>query len=128
MPLRYLLLALLLITAGCDRATGVKINGTVTLDDAPLPTGSIKFFYGDQVPAGIAEIKAGRFTCDCKPEGKMRVEITAIRDATQVDKAAGMGVPKVQYLPRRYNMDSELTADIAADATKELEFKLSSKP
>ena len=66
-------------------------------------------------------------SCDCKPEGKMRVEITAIRDATQVDKAAGMGVPKVQYLPRRYNMDSELTADIAADATKELEIKLSSK-
>jgi hypothetical protein len=117
------------LLGGCgSRQPGVKISGTVTLDNQPLPSGSIKFFYGDQIPAGIGEITTGRFECYCLPKGELRVEITDVRAAQQADKAAGLGVPKIQYLPKRYNAESKLTAYVTESTTEEFQFKLTSKP
>jgi hypothetical protein len=130
------LLALgVLVTAGCSDSRRQSIEGAVTLDGQPLADGSIKLLpsEGTQGPTAGATIQNGQFSIDASKGtfvGRFRVEILATRPSGRwvVDPVTGEKIAvREQYLPARYNAQSELTADIAAGQPNRLEFTLVSK-
>ncbi|WP_437230018.1 hypothetical protein SH661x_001740 [Planctomicrobium sp. SH661] len=66
--LKFTAVILAICHAGCQREGGVRrftVSGTITLDGQPVPAGEILFEpdteKGGSGPAGIAEIKQGKF-------------------------------------------------------------------
>lgn len=129
-------LACLMILAGCGKDSRRRgIDGTVTLDGAPLALGYISFRpkLGSPGPTAGAEIIDGKYSI--APQGgtfvgKFRVEITASRPSGNKvpDRFTGKLVEGyVQYLPTRYNDQSKLTAEVQAEGKNQFEFTLESK-
>jgi hypothetical protein len=124
-----------LLSAGCSDTRRQPIGGAVTLDGQPLAKGYIRLLpsEGTAGPTAGATIENGRFSIDAAKStfvGSFRVEIVATRPSnrTAIDPETGqkISVPE-QYLPARYNTDSQLTADIADNRPNQLEFALVSK-
>ncbi len=123
-----------LILAGCDSSDRSSVQGTVTLDGQPLEKGSINFMPlpGTKSPTAGAQIVDGKFSIPAKGgtfTGKFRVEITASRPSGKKIPSPMTGEmmdATEQYLPAKYNKQSELQADIT-DGANQLEFPLSSK-
>ena len=115
----------LLLLAGCgsDSQQRHSLEGTVTLDGQPLASGAITFrpLAGTDGPSAGGKVTDGRFSV--QPEGgtfvgKFRVEITASRKSGKQEKDYRTGKPMdiiEQYLPPRYNSQSELTAEVTAE-------------
>ena len=129
----YLLTAatigLTILIVGCDSppAGKVKVTGTVEWQGEPLPDGAIEFFLveGDLL-GGAAQIEAGRFRFFSKP-GKMRVQISASRPIPGAS-ANELLSPDLQYIPERYNANSELTAEVTLDGKNHFVFSLTENP
>lgn len=125
----------LLVLAGCSKNHRQSLEGTVTLDGKPLSEGSIALQPqpGTQGPSAGGKIVDGRFTIE--PDrgtfaGIFRVEITASRKTGRQVKnhmTGELGDEFGQFLPARYNEQSELTADVKADGKNQFEFALRSK-
>lgn len=112
---------------GLDR---VPVSGTVTFNGEPLKTGDMRFvpINGTHAPVGAANIIDGRYAADGKggvAVGAYRVEILAWRD--KKDHVAPALLPpgvkkedlaKEQYLPAKYNTQSELDITIAPGSGK----------
>lgn len=130
----------LVLLGGCRRADGperVIVCGTVTYNGVPVSEGDIRFMpvASSQVPMAGAEIKNGNYKVDGRggvPVGTHKIEIEAVR----VDKsrlkpgdpmppsAKAKGVPYEQYVPRRYNLESNLRITIepgSREVTKNFE-------
>jgi hypothetical protein len=112
-----------------------RIEGTVMLDGKPLPAGSIAFRpqRGAMGPSAGGDIVDGHFAITPAAgvmSGKFRVEITASRKTGRKVKDAILGKmvdEYEQYIPPRYNDQSELTADMRADGPNRFEFVLKSR-
>ena len=139
---------LLLLTAvGCGAAASgpprAPVKGSVSFDGAPVEDGSIVFLpaTGTKGPASGGTIRNGTYEI---PEangpvpGKYRVEIRASRaTGTSVVKGAGGAtagpsaggeVTSVKmYIPKQYNAESKLVAEIGAQANVQ-DFALKSTP
>ena len=117
------------LAAGCgEKATTVK--GDVTLDDRPLDQGRISFVPVDgKTPNSDAAIKDGKYTLKAAP-GAYQVKITANRSKGKRKAYDAPDSPEVdileQYLPDRYNKETELKADVKAGENK-VDFPLKSK-
>jgi hypothetical protein len=118
---------------GCSKENaGEVVEGTVTLDGQPLPAGRIDFIPVDgQSPTAGAEIKEGKFQATVMP-GIKRVNITA--DKVTGQQKAYPGDPnspvfdiKEQYIPARYNNNSELKCEVKS-GTNTSNFDLQSDP
>jgi hypothetical protein len=124
MKLHLSLLTCLILLAGCgkqglDRAV---ISGSVSYQGEPVQRGQLRFvpIEGTKGPPAGATIEAGSYTVKALggvPIGTARVEIKAYRDigpAPDLQSPAGaMGVrPGKQFLPPKYNKQSELQATI----------------
>lgn len=122
--------------AGCGDTGGrVPVQGRVTWDGQPLDQGEIIFIpiQGTTGPTVAGPITNGQFSIPAKKgakPGRYRVEITADRKTgrkIQADEGSSeLGDEREQYLPARYNDDSELIAEIK-DGKDGLEFKLTSR-
>jgi hypothetical protein len=119
--------ALCLGLVGCGSGEGqpvakrVKVQGMVTLDGAPLAAGSIGFIApGETDPAEIVD---GKFTAEVR-EGEKRVEIRAYKNGAPDTLNPGTFMQE-NFLPARYNDQSELKANITPQPT-ELKFELRS--
>jgi len=125
----------LLVAAGCGDSRRQSIEGTVTLDGAPLTEGQIRFapLPGTSGPTTGSPITDGKFTIPQEGgsfAGKFRVEITARRMSNKkmMDPESGKMVNVFeQYIPPRYNRQSELTADIEAGADNRFDFAVTSR-
>ena len=126
----------LLIMAGCTRATDRQsLKGTVTLDGAPLAEGSILFLPqpGTKGPTSGGKIAKGLFSISPAGgafSGKFRVEITAVRNTGKKVKDHRMGNlidETEQFIPARYNRESELTAQVGEQGPNQFEFALKTK-
>ncbi|MEA1951327.1 MAG: hypothetical protein U9N87_08080 [Planctomycetota bacterium] len=125
----------LLLLAGCGPSSDRQaLEGTVTLDGAPLAEGSITLrpLPGTRGPPAGGKISEGKFSVS--PEegtfaGTFRVEITASRKTgRQVTDQFGNPVDEMaQYIPTKYNRQSELTVEIKADTPNKLKFDLASQ-
>ena len=127
--------ACLLLTVGCGQpGNRLGLNGTVTLDGEPLEVGSIAFLPGSDTkgPTAGGRISEGQFSVAADKgifEGEFRVAITASRKTGRQEKDP-FGNPfdvREQYLPARYNRQSELTAEVTSSGPNEFEFALVSQ-
>ena len=123
---------------GLDRKA---VYGKVTLDGAPLAKGLISFDPAPgstgTAPAG-AVIVDGAYSIDASAgptPGKYKVSIRSAGEDQEIDPNAPPGAtpkPKskakpVDPIPKKYNIDSTLTADIQASGATEADFTLESK-
>ena len=123
----------LVLVVGCNGNDGRQaLEGTVTLDGEPLAEGNVSFrpMPGTKSPTAGGRIVDGKFSI--LPEkglsaGTFRVEITASRKTgrkvmdpvlrTEVDETE-------QFIPERYNRQSELTRPIITDGPNQFTFEL----
>ena len=127
MAVRSTLLALALSTcvagAGCSQREFVDVDGTVSWQGQPVEVGEIIFAPLDKAVAPTAgRIRKGAYKLVCKP-GPMRVEIQAVRKTGQRDPKEGFEITEL-FIPRRFNEESELKADVTADGTNHFTFDL----
>jgi hypothetical protein len=113
--------------AGCGPGgpKTVPISGSVSFAGQPVAEGEIAFRSADGATASWAgPIVAGRFAIR-STVGPKRVEIIAVRPRSGAKaKASGEGVPNEMYIPARYNLESELEADVTAAGPNEFDFQL----
>jgi len=126
---------MLLLCAGCSQTSRYGLEGTVEFDGQPLPSGFITFRPqpGTPSPTAGGKIEDGRFSIPAEQgllEGTFRVDITADRETGQTlqDPDSGRSFAAMeQYLPPRYNVDSELTEKVKAGEMNRFEFVLTSE-
>jgi len=118
--------AVALSAASCSSQNNlVTIDGSVTLDGAPLPDGDILFTPADpQFGSEAAKIKDGVYQATVRP-GQHKVQIRASRPVP--GKKGPMGEQLIEdYIPAKYNDQSNLSIDVSASQRKH-DFQLQSK-
>ena len=112
--------------AGCsDGPAYGDVTGEVTLDDAPLREGVVRFVPVDgNTPTASALIENGQFRVPV-PAGNHRVEISAPKLPRGINSSEEMkrgtvdeGAALEELIPQRYNTKSELTAGVKKGANK----------
>jgi len=102
----------------------VKVTGNVLLDGQPVEQGDIVFRASDGSAADAAKIEGGAFTLQTKP-GSKRVEISAMRESAT---PAPDGLPSYEnYIPKKYNEASTLTAEVTESGDNDFTFELQSE-
>jgi hypothetical protein len=105
-----------LVALGCSGGTKaektVQVSGTVKLDGKLLPDGQIMFVGPVGTVPDTLTITAGGFEGKVKV-GKKKVEIRAF-EMKKAPPTATAGVTEVKenYLPDRYNTNTQLTAEV----------------
>ena len=124
----WLLVAALTCLASCSSEPKLYlVKGTVTLDQQPVAEGDILFLSPDKDRGpDPGRIKAGQYELKTTA-GKKRVEISAARIRPGGARGAGGEPVPEEYIPERYNIASELTADVAAQDGAQVDFALKSK-
>jgi hypothetical protein len=123
------LVLFLIVACGCGGPSDVvQVFGTVTYGGQPLESGQIRFrpIEGTKGPTSGADIANGQYRVTNRggvPFGKHRVEIRSYRpdeDAAPIsDLHPGYepgDKPLEQYIPDRYNTQSELTVVVPVAA------------
>ena len=125
----------ILLMCGCGDSRRQRFEGTATFDGQPIDNGYIRLIpqEGTAGPAAGANIEKGRFAIAAENgpfAGTFRVEVTAMRAGSRKkydpETNQKIAVPE-QYIPAKYNSESELTATIAAKQSSPVEFALRSK-
>jgi hypothetical protein len=125
-----------LLICGCGgHGERQSIEGTVTLDGKPLENGQITFVpqADTKGPTAGATIAGGKFLVSAAGgpfAGKFRVDITASRPSGKkiADRFTGKLTDECeQFIPARYNSQSQLTADVKAGVENRFEFTMNSK-
>jgi hypothetical protein len=121
------LLCCLAALSGCGPGgpKTVPVSGTVTFAGQPVADGEIAFRSADGATASWAgRIVAGRYAIR-STVGPKRVEIIAVRPKPGAKpKASGEGVINEMYIPDRYNLESELRAEVTTTGPNEFDFTL----
>jgi hypothetical protein len=116
----------LLLAQSCD-AVGpkkFKVTGTVTFDGQPVDSGEIIFVPEEkELAPDSGKIKKGSFTAQVTA-GKKRVQIRASRLVPGMSNP--MGPVREDYIPARYNSQSELTAEVTPNGANHWNFPLKS--
>jgi hypothetical protein len=109
--------------SGCSPSEFVEVTGTVSWKGKSVEIGEIIFAPHDQSIAPAAgRIRGGSYNLLSKP-GKMRVSIQAVRKTGKRDPQEGFEITEL-YIPRRFNEESELVAEVTADGDNHFDFKL----
>ncbi len=120
---------------GCssDANVGLDVNGSVTLDGKPLPSGTISFATPDGRSLGTAEVAEGRYAIPASAglqPGTYQVEILSVVPTGKTVKNPDFPNETIKevrnVVPARYNVRSELKAELKADGPREFSFPLSS--
>lgn len=129
---RACLIIAVVSTIGCDtgppQAKLVPVSGTVNLDGAPLAEGKITFAEPSKGAADIISITNGKFEGQTQP-GDKKVEIRAYRPGTPNTAMYGPDAKAEMenYIPAKYNTNSNLKANVTEEGTKDLKFDVTSK-
>ncbi len=126
------LVGTLVLCAGCGDPNTSTVTGTVTVDGEPLAEGAIRFDPKDGAVATSGnQIKDGKFTV-VGPPGIKKVVITSAKAIGEESlyeddpKAPKRKISK-QWLPARYNEQTELELDVKPGKNPPQEFKLTTK-
>ena len=118
---------MIILWSGCGADRGperVVVFGTVTHNGKPISEGTIRFLpvATSAVPMAGTDIRDGKYKVDGRggvPVGThtidieaFRVDTGALKPGAGVPSAMARGVRRVQYLPKRYNEDSQLQITI----------------
>lgn len=114
------------LVAGCGGSDGpqrVILSGTVTYQGQPVKEGQICFLpiEGTQAPVAGAPITDGKYCVEQKgglPVGTHKVQILAFASNGKGGADAMTGLMGKQYLPWKYNRETELkiTVESGSDA------------
>lgn len=128
MPAWRSLWLLVSFVAACARPEpGCLVQGTVTFDGAPIERGSVIFMAVDnKTTAGGGTIEDGRYALRVLP-GPKRVMISASRQVAGGD-LHGEKFYLEGYVPRCYNEETTLRADVVPDGENRFDFALTSQP
>ena len=119
--------ALAVMGCGGTRFPVSTVEGSISVDGEPVPSGSISFtpLESGKGLATSAEIRAGKYRTDKAPRGKMLVHISAMLDTGEKHVEFGISYPKLKSLvPEKYQSGIELNVDVARMTH---DFELSSK-
>jgi hypothetical protein len=130
-------LLLLVLAGGCGKKSDLQrtiVSGTVTYQDRAVEDGFLRFvpIEATKGPPAATAIKHGEYSVTALggvPVGTVRVEIRGFRQQQldPQDPRAQIGLAsesKQQYLPAKYNWQSELKETIEAGRRQELNFDL----
>jgi hypothetical protein len=121
-------LAVCAALVGCKRqrafAPTHPIRGSVTLDKKPLAEGVIAFISPETGDLQALPVKEGKYEGPVRA-GKRRVEIRAYRPRKGPRKP--LEPPPSNFLPKRYNAESSLSANVSADGPNVFDFDLRSR-
>ena len=121
------LLCWLPLLAGCGPSgpTTVPVSGSVSFAGQPVAEGEIQFRSADGTSASWAgPIEGGRYALR-STVGPKRVEIIAVRPKPGAKpKPSGEQVVNEMYIPARYNLESELTAEVTEAGPNQFDFSL----
>ena len=112
------------LSAAADICAYHPVRGSVTLDKNPLAEGVIAFISPESGDLQAVPIKDGKYEGRVRA-GKRRVEIRAYRPRKGPKKP--LEPPPTNYLPKRYNSETTLTADVSAQGPNTFDFDLLSK-
>jgi hypothetical protein len=136
-------LALLLgfvMAAGCggnsDGFERFPVDGTITLDGSLLKSGTVTFIAQGRGATSSVEVADGAFhlgNSDGLSPGPYRVEIFSIqptgKKVPSAEDPQALIDEKINLVPKRYNVQSQLKAEVPPGGPKEpLTFSLSSDP
>lgn len=117
-----------LLTLGCG-PSGPKtyqVGGTVTFDGEPIPEGYITFSPEPRGETPVAsKIVSGKYSLYAT-EGKKKISIQASRFIGPDNPIMGLRA-KEQYIPERYNLETELHETVSADGENQFDFVLTAK-
>ena len=122
-----LLLAIAVLFTGCgpDGPVTYPVSGKVTLAGEPIAEGEIVFrdAAGAEGSRG-AKINGGAYAFE-STAGAKRVEITAHRKINVPPSPSGEGgVNYEMYIPEKFNVKTELTAEVTAAGPNTFDFSL----
>jgi hypothetical protein len=101
-----------------------KVTGEVTFDGRPVEDGEILFIAADKESGPeVGWIKNGAYELHARV-GKKRVEIRASRAVP--GKVNPMGAVYADYIPRRYNAETTLEAEVRAEGANRFDYGLRS--
>ncbi|QDU61056.1 hypothetical protein Pan216_19090 [Planctomycetes bacterium Pan216] len=119
----WVVLGLLGLLGGCGGggAATVPVAGKVTFGEAPIEKGQINFYPTDRDASGeVLEVVGGKFSGTVS-KGPKRVSILGFSETGPEFE----GKPSLeQFLPTRYNQETELTAEIPEQGDREMVFSL----
>jgi hypothetical protein len=112
---------LLLLVVGCGSGDLVEISGEVAYCGQPVNKGTIAFLPADgKGPTAAGTIADGRYSVKTSP-GPKEVRIEGFKVLRQQHYMNDPNLPLIdvteQYLPERYNANSELSRNIASDVS-----------
>ena len=117
LALSFLLLSFALVGCGKGGPGKRDVTGTVKFDGQDVADGDIVFTPDDKsVGAEGGKIKDGKYTIKAR-DGKNKVEVRATRLVPGKKGPMGEDASEM-YVPEKYNLKTELTADISADKTE----------
>lgn len=129
----------LLAVCGCglgDRDPYARhaVKGTVTLDGEPLRTGTIVFHPAEKGPVVAGTVlQEGEFAISAEqglPVGKYKVSITCVTESGPLpeDEDERMEHPPDVFslVPKRYNSETVLTAEVLDQEINAFDFELQS--
>jgi hypothetical protein len=122
------LLAFLLST-GCSSGPKAPplapVKGTVNLDNKPMDAGDITFSIPGEVPSTL-QVNAGAFAGNASI-GKAKVEIRSYRPGKKNEMYPDQEPSPENFIPAKWNSESQLTADVTKDGPNEFKFDVTSK-
>jgi predicted small lipoprotein YifL len=104
----------------------VPVTGTVTLDDKPMEEGTVYFKTIIEGSVDEMAIKDGKFQ-GMVQVGDRRVEVCKYGLGPPIKMGAAEIPNKIETLPVRYNLDSELKATVKEDGPNDFTFAVKSK-
>jgi len=129
--------AVLLAVAGCGGSSSdiqkVVVQGTVAFDGQPVANGEVRFYPlpGTHGPVSGGPVRDGRYVAQGRggvPVGRHAVEILAFRPGTGASADNPEGGPVKQYLPKKFNEETELMAEVTGeDDPATMDFDLTSR-
>jgi len=121
------LLLLLGAFVGCDWG-GPKmypVSGEIRFQGELVPRGMISFIPDDPAQRTAAtRIEGGKYNLRMTA-GTRSIQIMATRDNGPIDPVMGQA-PQVQYVPERYNVETELHVEITPDGENLFNYDLQS--
>jgi hypothetical protein len=135
-PSAIAIAAVLVAILGCNKESRTAVSGTVTFDGLPLSTGQIVFEPTSAGRLGIAQISNGTYAMSATQGptvGKYVVRITANRPSGRKTKTGGgrdtnaFVEQQEQFIPTKYNDQSELTTEVSGEGSIVRDFMLKSK-
>jgi len=112
-------LLLVAVTAGCGPSGPTKypVQGEVRFNGKPIAAGTMTLIPGSpQARTTVSQIVDGKYEMEVTA-GDWTVNIQAVRETGPVNPALGEA-PREQYIPARYNGDSQLQITVPSERSE----------